>query len=53
MSAVQDRPTDYQLIMALALHFRVNPFKIIRWLQQADWEGAQAYLAALESGAVV
>jgi hypothetical protein len=36
------RPTDMQLIEALALHFRVHESKILEWLYDLDLDEAEA-----------
>lgn len=44
--AAQDRPTDDQIIDAVALHFRVHESKAIEWLMTVDLKAAGARLAA-------
>lgn len=39
------RPTDDEIIDALALHFRVHESKVIEWLQDMDLEIASKHLA--------
>lgn len=41
----KSRPTDDEIINALAIHFRVHESKVIEWLQDMDLEIASKHLA--------
>lgn len=45
VAGVKTRPTDDEIIEALALHFRVHEFKVIEWIGNIDLERASRKLA--------
>jgi hypothetical protein len=42
----QGRPSDAEIIEALALHFRVHEFKVIEWLLDVDLDRQSRELAS-------